>query len=294
MTPIERRYRLLMRLAYPRGYRSDHGEEVLGVLLDCAEPGRTVPEARQVAGLVSGGLRERVRQAARGEAWRDGLHLGVTAVMAGQLAALLPYAGRIGVWVLVSAAGLLAVSRGRVWPALLCAALSGGKALLLAAAWQPVDVTLLPVYPGFLTDRPLFAASGPAAVGLGYAVVCCGLLVLTAGPPPGPRSSWWWAAVPVAAWAGPGLLAIEATLPVGLGRLVLEVGLLCLGVWAARTARDARWALAAALHLLVVSGQLTERLTELTRQHLTYWGLLAALTATAALVPGDRRRAVPN
>lgn len=291
MTPLERRYRLLL-LAYPRAYRAAHGEELLGVLLDCAEPGRTVPEARQAAGLVGGGLGERVWHAARGDAWRDGLHLGVTAVMAAQLAVLLPYAQRIPLWVLASAFGLVAVVRGRVWAALAGAALSGAKAMMIAAAWQPVDVTLLPVYPGFLAERPLFAASGPAIVAVGYAVVCCGLLVLAAGARPRRRSWWWPAAVPLAAWAGPAWMPDGAAPAIGLGRLALEVGALCLAVWAARKARDARWALAASLYLLVVSAQLAEHLAGLTRQHLAYWGLLAVLTAAAAFVPGDHRRAV--
>ncbi|GAA3096631.1 hypothetical protein [Streptosporangium carneum] len=294
MTPLERRYRWLL-FAYPPGYRAAHGQELLGVLLDCAAPGRTTPEVREAVGLVTGGLRERVRQAARGDAWRDGLHLGVTVVMTAQLAVLLPYAGSIPGWVALSALALLAVLRGRVRLALPLVSLTGAKAMAVATAWQPVDVTLLPVYPGFLTAEPLFAASAPVTVALGYGFVCCGLLALAAGSGPPRTRSWRWAAaVPFAAWTGPGWMPEGTPLPLSLSRTVLELAVLCLAVWAARTARDLRWALAAVVYLLAVSVQLGEHLAELTRQHLAYWGLLVFLTALTALVPYGHRRRVPD
>ncbi|GLX00495.1 hypothetical protein [Microtetraspora sp. NBRC 16547] len=291
MTPLERRYRLLL-LAYPPAYRAAHGKELLGVLLDCAAPGRTTPEVRESAGLVTGGLRERVRHAARGSAWRDGLHLGATAVMAVQLAVLLPYAGSIPLWVVLSALALLAVLRGRVRIALPLALLTGAKAVAIASGRQLLDVTLLPVYPSFLTARPMFVASSPATVAVGYGLACCCLLALAAREaPPRTRSWWWWAAVPFAAWAGPAWMAEGTPFPISLSRMALELAVLGLAVWAARLAGDPRWALAAALYLLVVSTQLGEHLAMLTPQHLAYWGLLVLLTALAALVPyGGRRR----
>ncbi|MFF4778850.1 hypothetical protein [Microtetraspora fusca] len=290
MTPLERRYRLLL-LAYPPAYRAAHGAELVGVLLDCAAPDRTTPELREAAGLLAGGLRERVRHAARGSAWRDGLHLGATAVMAVQLAAMLPYAGSIPLWMVLSALALLAVVRGRVRLALPLVLLTGVKAVAIASGWQVVDVTMLPVYPSFLTDRPMFVASAPATVAVGYGLVCCCLLALAVGEAPRTRSWWWLAAVPFAAWAGPQWMAQETPAPISLSRMILEVAVLGLAVWAARVAGDQRWGLAAALYLLVVSDQLGEHLDVLTRQHLAYWGLLALLTALAAFVRyGGRRR----
>ncbi|WP_214417194.1 hypothetical protein [Sphaerisporangium fuscum] len=290
MTPLERRYRRLL-LAYPRAYRAAHGQELLGVLLDCADPGRTAPDVREAAGLLAGGVRERLRHAARGVPWRDGLHLGLTAVMVTQLAVLLPYARDIPVWVALSALALLAALRGRVGLALPPALLTGLKAIAVASGLQPFDVTLLPVYPGFLTSDPLFVTRGPGSLAMEYGLTCCGLLVLAVGGGGSRARSWWWAAaVPLAAWAGPVWPAVGRPAPVGLGRMALELGVLCLAVWAARLARDPRWALAAAVYLLAVTARLGEHLTTLTSRHLAYWGLLALLTAATAVISYDRRR----
>ncbi|WP_246080080.1 ABC transporter permease [Nonomuraea mesophila] len=94
---LERRYRALLR-AYPRAYRTAHGDELLDVLLESADPGRTVPVPREAWGLLAGGVRSRIVHLATGNPWKDGLHLGVTALAALQLAALLPYAGALPLW----------------------------------------------------------------------------------------------------------------------------------------------------------------------------------------------------
>jgi hypothetical protein len=58
MTPLERRYRLLLH-AYPRSYREHRGEEMLDTLLAGAAPGQTRPSWRDAADLIGGGARER-------------------------------------------------------------------------------------------------------------------------------------------------------------------------------------------------------------------------------------------
>lgn len=55
MTTLERRCRLLLR-AYPAGYRQNRGEEIIGTLLETTPAGRSWPLARDVRGLVIGGL----------------------------------------------------------------------------------------------------------------------------------------------------------------------------------------------------------------------------------------------
>jgi hypothetical protein len=57
--PLTRRYRRLL-LAYPHDYRRSHGDELLGSLLDAAQPGRTRPTGRETANLVRHGLRCRL------------------------------------------------------------------------------------------------------------------------------------------------------------------------------------------------------------------------------------------
>ena len=58
MDALERRYRRLL-LAYPAEYRRERGDEIVGILLDDAPPGRTRPSWGDVADLLLGGLRRR-------------------------------------------------------------------------------------------------------------------------------------------------------------------------------------------------------------------------------------------
>ncbi|MFC7648092.1 hypothetical protein ACFQX6_52205 [Streptosporangium lutulentum] len=80
---------------------------------------------------------------------------------------------------------------------------------------------------------------------------------------------------------------------ISLSRVALELALFGLAVYAGRLTCDLRWALGAWLYLLAVSATLAQNAEGLTRQHVAYWGLLALLAVTAALVPyGFRRRAL--
>ncbi|MBF8188654.1 hypothetical protein ITP53_23575 [Nonomuraea sp. K274] len=282
---LERRYRRLL-LAYPKEYRAAHGDELLDVLLESAGPGRTVPVLREAWGLLAGGVRSRIVAQAAGPAWADGLHLGVMAVAAANLAALLPYAGAMPLWILLSALALLAVQRGRLTAAFLLTLVTGVKAVAVADGRQPFDVTLLPVQPSFLSDRGLFADSDPLVVAGGYAVVLIGLLVLTARRRPvRVRSWWWWAAVVGAAWAGPAWMAVETAFPLSLSRMAVEGTAFGLAVAGGYLARDHRWALGAGIYLAAASGQVLLHADVLTRQHLAYWGVLLLLTLGAALAP---------
>ncbi|WP_188192173.1 hypothetical protein [Nonomuraea sp. SYSU D8015] len=287
---LERRYRRLL-LAYPRPYRAAHGDELLDVLLESADPGRTVPALKEAWGLLVGGVRSRVIHQARGSAWADGLHLAVTAVAAANLAALLPYAGTLPLWTPLSALALLAILRGRVLAAFPLTLLTGVKAVAIAGGWQPLDLTLLPVHPTFLSDLPLYGDSSPPAVAAGYAVVLTGLLVLASRRQPVPTRSWWWCAVvPAAAWAGPDWMAESTALPLSLSRMAVETAAFGLAAAACYLARDHRWALASGVYLLVASGRFIEFADHLTRQHLAYWGVLLVLTLGAAFAPFRQRR----
>ncbi|RJK95987.1 hypothetical protein [Vallicoccus soli] len=82
---LERRYRLLLRLL-PAPERAVRGEEMLGVLLACAAPGRARPSAAETADL----LRAAVRSRARGLLVTDPVaRLGALAAVALLLAATL-------------------------------------------------------------------------------------------------------------------------------------------------------------------------------------------------------------
>ena len=61
---LERRYRRLLAL-YPPAWRHARLEEVLGVLLECAEPERRRPGVRDAANLIGHALAERIRLSSR-------------------------------------------------------------------------------------------------------------------------------------------------------------------------------------------------------------------------------------
>jgi hypothetical protein len=64
--------------SYPRGYRREHGPEILATLAKTSRPGR-IPPVREIVGLLRGGLATRPRHAAQGPVpwWADGVHLGI-------------------------------------------------------------------------------------------------------------------------------------------------------------------------------------------------------------------------
>lgn len=81
MTELSDRYRRLLRW-YPRDHRSDHEEEMLGVLMAAARPGQERPALRETGDLIRGGLQVRAARAvarAAGTGWRDAL--AVTGVL---------------------------------------------------------------------------------------------------------------------------------------------------------------------------------------------------------------------
>lgn len=293
MTALERRYRRLL-LAYPRTYRSAHGDELIDLLLDTAHPARTLPEPREAAGLIVGGLALRAKSATQGSPWTDGLHLGLTGLMAANLAALLPYAQAVPVWTAVSALALLAVMRGLVVVALPLVLVTGAKAVAIAHGGQLFEATLLPVDPGFLTDKALYGDAGTVVVMTTYALTAFGLLALAIRGGARRTRSWWWpVTVPVAAWQGPAWLTEDSFYTPSLSKLALELTLLALAIWAGHQTRDPRWGVGAAVYLLVTSAAVGQHASELTQQHLAYWGLLVLMTAATALAPyGYRRRAL--
>ncbi|WP_250001519.1 hypothetical protein [Actinoplanes sp. M2I2] len=82
---LERRYRRLL-WAYPADYRRVHGEEILTMLMDSAEPGRRRPAGADTIDVLRGAVRQRFR-----------LPVGRSAVLAAVLAALVLGAVQAGV-----------------------------------------------------------------------------------------------------------------------------------------------------------------------------------------------------
>jgi hypothetical protein len=87
VSALEARYRRLLRL-YPRDYRRQRGEEMVGTYLETVGGGRRWPRPADVADLVAGSLRQRVRAA--GPAFAGGLHAAAVLALtaAGALSAI--------------------------------------------------------------------------------------------------------------------------------------------------------------------------------------------------------------
>ncbi|MEU4336476.1 hypothetical protein AB0F59_17890 [Micromonospora lupini] len=77
-------YRCLLA-CYPRAYRRQYEDEMVGVLLDDAAPGQRRPAARDVSALLAGAVRAHVRQVGARfsvDAWRDAAQvLGLIAAL---------------------------------------------------------------------------------------------------------------------------------------------------------------------------------------------------------------------
>jgi hypothetical protein len=81
---LERRYRLLLR-AYPPAYRAARAAEITGTYLDLADPGRRWPAPGDVADVLRGGLRERLRASGAHDA-AAGVRLAATVALAASAA----------------------------------------------------------------------------------------------------------------------------------------------------------------------------------------------------------------
>ncbi|GAA4467789.1 hypothetical protein [Phytohabitans houttuyneae] len=173
MSPLEARYRRLLRL-YPADYRAERGEEMVGTYLQMVRNGQRWPRAADVADLVAGSLRQRVRAA--GPAFAGGRHAAAVLALAtaGALAAIWllyveltgerhfgPFRGLGGlVWLAWLAAAVLPVaSSGRAHRWTVAGALAATVAVVPVSALVPVD------RPALMELLPQFAL-GVVALGL--------------------------------------------------------------------------------------------------------------------------------
>jgi hypothetical protein len=93
--PLERRYRRLLAF-YPRAFRRENTEEILAVLLSCAEDGQRRPGLAAAADLINGAVRMRLRMAGQPpRVVRLAIRLMYAGVVA-QLAALAVYIVTLG------------------------------------------------------------------------------------------------------------------------------------------------------------------------------------------------------
>jgi hypothetical protein len=143
---LERHSRWLL-LAYPRRYRRQRGEEMLGTLLDATPPGRTWPTPRDTAALIMGGFRVRAGQnqpQPTAASVRQGIVLGAALALiqinVGYLTGLIafwmhdfpePFPPRASYQAAFAVAALAAVAAAWFAPRIITA----GAALVAAALW---------------------------------------------------------------------------------------------------------------------------------------------------------------
>jgi hypothetical protein len=148
---LANRYRTLLGV-YPRRYRAERGDEILGTLLDAARPGQRWPSRRDTVSMIIGGLRARAGSppASVGAALADALYLAVFAWVS---VAAVQTAASFGV--------NLAHSRGTDAWTLTSFGLPFGLCLatLLAVAWRRYAVALVALVAGMAlcwgVDRPV-------------------------------------------------------------------------------------------------------------------------------------------
>jgi hypothetical protein len=110
---LERRYRRLLSL-YPRAFRRDHEQEMLGVLLDGAPDGASRPRLGEWLNLMRGALVMYVRHPSQPGRW-ERAHAQV----------MLPLRILLGLWLTFLTVVLLSLSSAPLW-----ALLTGPFALL--------------------------------------------------------------------------------------------------------------------------------------------------------------------
>ncbi|TCB90277.1 hypothetical protein E0H26_27260 [Micromonospora zingiberis] len=242
MNRLERRYRRLL-WAYPANYRRERSEEIVGTYLDLAGPGRRWPSPADVADLVRGGLRQRLRAAGAndllpGVRLAALLALTTATFLAGFWAVLewqSPPAGAgvpafgpfvsIGAvawfaWLLAALLTLVAPgrpTRAAVAAAMLLTATTPLVSLVIDVPRPPLYVLLPPVVLGVLAlavdgRLPLAARVLPITAAL------AGASLDAFWNRPGAYWGWYnWTAEQVLPAAGGALLAVALLLAVGLG-----------------------------------------------------------------------------
>lgn len=172
--PLEARYRRLLRV-YPAGHRADYEEEMIGVLMSGAEPGRRFPSPADVLDLLRAGLTARLGRAytsQRGTGWREAATVtGLFAVIALAGAAAGTLVNGLALWArgdrmaAYGVDGLLLAdpaARAAIWLLALTAAVLGLRraTTVLAAIGVLVQAGVVWFWSGLLPGPGLLTAEG--------------------------------------------------------------------------------------------------------------------------------------
>lgn len=192
---LAKRYRDLLDF-YPRAYRDERGEELVGTLLECSRPGQRRPTWRESRSLILEGLRMRAGTSARRPARAvllDALHLVVLLLIAS--------------WVLGAATGLLHVDFGPTGdprPVAGVVLLAGVVPFALVALGR-FALALPFLAAGAMAWVPWFRFWGPDDYFVSRMVVASVFAVVAA------VALWWWQ--PMASRAGAGIVVCAVVPP---------------------------------------------------------------------------------
>lgn len=290
---LERAYRTLLHV-YPRDYRESRGDELVGTLLDAAEPGRVRPSWREALPLVAEGLRVRTGADAPArvvDRWGEAARTAAVVAGLGLVVLTLPDALVLLRRDLVDGAGvsqivvldllapvllLLTVAAAHVttpWRAALVGVLPG-----VAAAAQVVQ------FGGGVNGRVVMLAA--------LYLIPCGLLLVSGRRPAPGRRQRWRTALPVLALAPAGLATVALAPLAGTdceGAVAGVAGLLVLGGAAACLV----WAVVVDPHVAMAFGMLPAAggawllmVTLVSGGSGEIWGFTAVLVAVGAAVAG--------
>jgi hypothetical protein len=194
MITLEHRCRLLLR-AYPVEYRKDRGEEIMGTLLDATPADRSWPLARDVTGLLIGGLRVRAelnRRLTTAANLRVAAFIGVTTYLAYIAVGDLSF-------VVLELTRWTGHAHMTPWPPLIVWALVGAA---VAAAWASrrkmlVLTAVVAASVALVVATTLLHGSVIFSV---PELACVASLALFAGRTERPSLQWLWPVALVAAW----------------------------------------------------------------------------------------------
>ncbi|WP_326823614.1 hypothetical protein [Streptosporangium sp. NBC_01756] len=196
MSPLEARYRRLLA-CYPREHRARHEEEMIGVLLAAAGPGREHPDPREVFDVVKGGILIRLQRSLGPEAaahWRDALNVAAIVAPLHLLVLSLGSSAPVlwpGTWEPVGfLQAVLVVVRLLPYPLILGLALRGSRwaaagAWIWAAAESAVStVSTMEIMKHLGPDAPSVHPLTPGGVAFQAVPGCVVALLLTLAPRP--------------------------------------------------------------------------------------------------------------